>query len=243
MIPHSLDIPERRNQTERFVRRMMGFKVVIALSDELDLKCSTVGGFTGPAVHQLLPDNPEPVRTIVVASKPLQAAVDKVQRCLAFDAILLHELGHVAEHGFPVVDQQSDREHFQNLCSTPITEWPSHTGPKWAGHDCRFIRALLHIHHRMLSRGHRTPCLRLAFNHVAYGLSRIETYRDALGTEPEDNDWPPLAEILVDPMPAGFQTLWTNDVVRSLGLPTAATDFDSTISVTKTGRTYEHATQ
>ena len=49
MIPHSLDIPERRNQTERFVTRLIGERVRIVFSHEVGLKCEKVGGFTGPA--------------------------------------------------------------------------------------------------------------------------------------------------------------------------------------------------
>ena len=58
--------------------------------------------------------------------------------------------------------------------------------------------------------------LDLAFCHESYGLSSAEEYAAALGDEREETSWLPLSEVLSRPMPAKFQKLWTDDVVRSL---------------------------
>lgn len=134
-----------------------------------------------------------------------------------FDSMVLHEIAHVVELG---VTSQScppnDQEQLRELVQTPWTEWAAHSGAvRWFGHDLRYIRTLLHLHHRMESRGHRV-CLPLAFCHESYGLSSITEYADALGDEPQRTSWLTLADAMAGPMPEEFTKLWGRDVVASL---------------------------
>ncbi|MEO2031144.1 MAG: hypothetical protein ABGZ35_03560 [Planctomycetaceae bacterium] len=218
---YTIDVIARRNQTEKMLSKILDQRVEIRFADEVELTCVTVDGFTGPAVHQLISaGGQQPVQAIVVSGRCLDPAEDAAEMCVDFDAIVLHEAGHVAVHGLPVTDGQMTRDTAQQLCNTPASQWPSQIGPagvKWVGHDFKFIRALLHVRHRMVNRRH-APLLQLAFRGELYGLSEIDAYRTALGSEPSDNDWLPLRDVLRKQPPKEFIRLWEDDVVRSLGL-------------------------
>jgi hypothetical protein len=222
----SLDLSRRRDQMRKMVTGILGERCYIVFASEIGMQChGNLGGLTAVGLSALIREsNPEQY----VGPLPAIAVVDDDLRCgkfssedsaMVLDAVITHEAAHIVANDVtsavcPDVDNQSLREVVQ----APWWEWKAHSGPhKWAGHDFRFIRALCHLHHRMQSRGHWVS-LNLAFNHEAYGLSPAEQYAEALGGECERLSWRPLREALGGPMPAEFQKLWQDDVVRSLSL-------------------------
>lgn len=221
---HSLNLTVRRDQTRRFIGSMIRQRVYLVFSSELGLQChGRLGGLTAVGLSALVRES---MPGEYFGPSPAIAIVDDHLRdgtyspdgsAMLFDSMVLHEFTHIVSAGVSFeICPESDPEQLRDLVQMPSAEWPSHTGPlRWAGHDCRFIRALCHLHHRMQSRGHWVS-LSLAFSHESYGLSSVEEYADALGDECQRKDWLPMSEALALPMPAKFQKLWTDDVVRSL---------------------------
>lgn len=218
---HSLDLNKRRDQTRRMLRNILGEPIYVMFSHELGLLCD--GNLAGMAavglsalVAESMPDEyvgPGPAIT-VVDDHLRDGTYSPEGAAMVFDAIALHEVAHVVT--FDVPYPECDGEGLRSLVKIPNKQWPAHAGQfRWLGHDCRFIRSLIHISHRMRSRGHKTY-LEFAFNHEAYGLSPADEYQIALGNEPADADLKPLREVLAEPMPAKFRELWGRDVLASL---------------------------
>lgn len=221
---HSINIDKRRAQTRRFIASMIGQRVYLVFASELGLQChGKLAGMTAVGlsalVRESLPDEyfgPSPA--ICIQDDHLRDGTYSPEgSAMLFDAIVLHELSHVVQSGITFeACPESDGEQLRQLVQMPWTDWKAHTGAaKWIGHDCRFIRTLCHVHHRMKSRGHCVS-LNLAFSHTLYGLSSAEEYAAALGDECSAMSWLPLSEALARPMPAKFQKLWVADVLQSL---------------------------
>ena len=221
---YSLDLSKRRDQTRKMFSGIIGESFYLMFSSELGLQChGRLGGLTAVGLSALIRQSmPEqyvgPQPAIVVVDDELRSGRHKPDgAAMVFDAVVLHELAHIVVSAVTAeICPHDDNESLRDLVRTPWREWKAHAGPAlWTGHDSKFIRALCHLHHRMRSRGHWTS-LSLAFNHEAYGLSAAEEYAEALGDECRSKDWLTLSEALGGPMPAKFQKLWLDDVVRSL---------------------------
>lgn len=223
MMITSMNLNERRDEMRRMIASILGERCYLVFSSELRLSChGSLGGFTSFGLSALVRESlPEqyvgPMPAVAVVDDHLRDSRYALGSAMLFDGIVLHELAHIVE--MSITAQRcpaGDSEMLRELVQIPHTEWLEHSGPyRWAGHDCRFIRALCHIHHRMASRGHWVS-LSLAFDHDAYGLSHIERYADELAGECQAKDWLPFNEVLALPMPEGFRKLWTDDVVRSV---------------------------
>lgn len=220
---YSLDLNERRDQTARMIRKLLGQRVEIRFAGELGLKCDGgLGGFTSAGLHSLVAESrPDlhrgPVPTVVIVDNFLRdGSIPHGHVAGWFDAIVLHEISHIVEAGESAeTAPNDDPAQLRELASTPWRTWPAYASlPKWAGHGARYIRTLLHLRHRLASRGHAVS-LEMAFCSAAYGLSRIEDYRISLGDEPARNDWRRMADVLAEPVPEEFKNLWSDDVVRS----------------------------
>ena len=148
--------------------------------------------------------------SIVIAS-------DEVPNGLAgrivLNSLVAHEMGHLngtrpLEKGDAIT-----RAVAAEVC-LPWREWQEHRGPlRWAGHDSKFIRRLIHIIHRLENRGFRIEPT-WAFNDEEYALSALAAYSEALGDEPARHDWRPLLDVLAKPAPAEFTKLWGRDVAQ-----------------------------
>jgi hypothetical protein len=220
----SLDLNTRRDQTRRMIAKLLNQRMYVLFAREIGLQChGRLGGLMAVGLSALIKES---MPHEYVGPMPAIAIVDDGLRdgtcsqwlaVQLFDSMVLHELAHVVELGITAqLCPRDDKENLHELVQTPWTEWAAHSGTvRWFGHDLRYIRALLHLHHRMESRGHRV-CLPLAFCHESYGLSSITEYADALGDEPQRTSWLTLTEAMAGPMPKDFQKLWTADVLRSL---------------------------
>ena len=221
---HSLDLNERRHQTRKMLTGILGESFYLVFSSELGLQChGRLGGMTAVGlsalVRESMPDKyVGPLPAIAIVDDRLRDGTYSPEgSAMVFDAFALHEISHiVASNVTANICPELDQESLRDLVQIPSTEWASHAGPlRWAGHDSKFIRALCHVAHRMQSRRHWVP-LDIAFCHQSYGLSSAEEYAAALDDECCAMSWLPLSEALGRPMPAKFQKLWTDDVVRSL---------------------------
>ncbi len=222
----SLDLNTRRDQTRKMLTSILGERVYIAFASELGLKChGRLAGLTAVGLSALVRESmPEqyvgPLPAIAVVDDDLRSGKYKADgAAVLFDAIVLHEASHIVTSAVTSeICPDDDNEELRDLVQVPWREWKSHSGPVlWTGHDWKFIRSLCHLHHRMESRGHWVSP-DLAFSHENYGLSPAEEYAETLGDECRSKDWLPLSEALGGPMPAKFQKLWQDDVVRSLSL-------------------------
>jgi len=223
---YSLDLNIRRDQTWKMLTSILGERVYIAFASELGLKChGRLAGLTAVGLSALVREStPElyvgPLPAMAVVDDDLRSGKYKPEAAaVVFDSIVLHEASHIVTSEVTTkICPEDDNEELRDLVQVPWRDWKSHSGAVlWTGHDSKFIRALCHLHHRMESRGHWVS-MDLAFNHETYGLSPAEEYAEALGDECRSKDWLPLSEALGGPMPAKFQKLWQDDVVRSLGL-------------------------
>ncbi|MCA9010502.1 MAG: hypothetical protein KDB01_12185 [Planctomycetaceae bacterium] len=221
---YSLDLNKRRDQTRKLLARILEEQVYIAFSSELGLQChGRLAGLTAVGLSALVRESmPEqyvgPLPAIAVVDDDLRSGKYQPDgAAMLFDSIVLHEASHIVTSAVTAeICPEDDNEELRALVQVPWREWQSHAGAiLWTGHDWRFIRALCHIGHRMRSRGHWVS-LDLAFCHETYGLSSAEEYAAALDDECCAMSWLPLSEALGRPMPAKFQKLWTDDVVRSL---------------------------
>ena len=217
----SLNLNERRCQMRRTLSGILGERIEIALASELGVEVDpTVSGLTSTTLSSLLREkNPdawtEHRATMLIIDAHL-TELDPVAAGIMFDATAIHEAAHLLTVDHMAVDVPA--APLANLIRTPHMTWPNYaTGPKWITHDCRFIRALIHLSARLQSRKSRVV-ISQAFDHKRYGLSPIEAYVAALGDEVEMTDLMPLREVLSRPMPAEFGELWGRDVVSSLGL-------------------------
>jgi hypothetical protein len=127
---------------------------------------------------------------------------------LIVDGIVVHELAHEL---LSIEQPRQATAEVQATVQHSWRSWPVHRGATWAGHDATFIRALLHLIHRVQGHGVRV-CLPVAFSHSAYGLSSLEQYQRALGEEPAMTDWLPLDAVLAREAPLKFQNLWSRDI-------------------------------
>ena len=200
--------------------RLLNQRCYIAFPDELGLQfADSLGGLSAVGLSSLIAEKMpdefiEPGPAICVRA---ETDCSPVEAAMAFDGCVLHEFTHVVLNSLTEYPSK-DGEALRELVATEWRSWPSHAGSaRWIGHDARFIRALLHLHHRCKSRSHRV-WLDWSFPHETYDLSSAEIYREALGDEPSDTDLLPIQTALARPMPASFWKLWSHDVVRSLGL-------------------------
>ncbi len=132
-------------------------------------------------------------------------------------SVAVHECGHEALSPESVAVSEPDLAGLQSLLGSPWRSWGLHQGELWAGHNLPWIRAVVHIQHRM--RGHGLVVVPAAVADLRlYGLSPLASYTAALGDEPSRLDWVPLAEALARPAPVEFEELWAADVRRSLGV-------------------------
>jgi hypothetical protein len=132
-------------------------------------------------------------------------------------SVLCHECGHAALlEPESVSESELDLAGLQSVLSSPWRSWGLHQGELWAGHDWKWIRAVLHVVHRAKAWGLLTVPEAVADLSGQYGLSSLGDYSAALGHEPAALDWLPLAEALARPAPAEFEELWAADVRRSV---------------------------
>lgn len=215
----SLDLCERRNQLRRMLSSVIGQQIEIVFSSELALRCNeALAGFVSPQLPAMVCERlPEQVftrsaHTLAINDDWLRgSAVSASVAALWFDAVALHEAAHIVSSVIRGESADVPADGLADLVAENPATWNGTAGkPPWAGHDLRFLRALLHVDRRLSNRGHRTA-LNLAFNHARYGLSSAETYRDALADELK-NDWRPLGEVLTAPIPNAFCDLWGRDV-------------------------------
>lgn len=140
----------------------------------------------------------------IVISRPIDDVI-------LLNSVVTHEAAHVAVG--PKIE--ADLQRLNPVVSTKWRSWAAHVGERWAGHEAPFVRALVHIAHRMAGMGF--PSLpEWSLNHRAYNLSSLKRYRAALGDEPHKLSWVPLNEVLSRQAPESFSKLWANDVVRSI---------------------------
>jgi len=185
---------------QRTIRLMTGARVSVVFDDAVGLELSA--GVVGLHSRSLAGD-----RGVIVVRR--NTLPDNATAGLVIDAIVVHELAHelLSEE-----QPQDLREFVQSIVCKHWRTWPIHSGLPWAGHDQRFIRALLHLIHRAAGHGVRV-CLPAAFDHELYLLSSLEEYQAALGDEPRETDWIPLADVLGKPAPSAFLNLWSRDVL------------------------------
>lgn len=153
-------------------------------------------------------------QSIIIRASGLPSSIREAH--IVANSLVAHELGHaIVERQSPT---KSDFVGLEKIVATHIDEWPKRIdGIPWIGHDGRFIRAMIHVGHRMANQG-LTLCMPVAFDHKSYGLSHIDEYSAALGDEAAARDWLPIHEALSRPMPDEFMKLWGRDVAASLGL-------------------------
>ncbi len=217
----SLNLSERRGQMRRMLSRIFAEPIEIAFASELGVEVDpAVSGLTSTTLSSLIrektPDAWTEHRAAMLIADAHLRGLDPVEAGIMFDATVLHEAAHILTVNHVSVDVPA--APLAELIKTPHVAWPDYaTGPRWITHDCRFIRALIHIADRLESRKCRV-FISQAFQHERYGLSPIETYVAALNGEPQETDLMPLREVLARPMPNEFFKLWGRDVASSLGL-------------------------
>jgi hypothetical protein len=185
---------------QRVMRKILGRPALrICAESELGLSLKSSGAW---GLHRL--------GLIVVAD----AVVDEP---VLLASVVCHEAGHEVLVPESVAVPESDLAGLDVLLSSPWQTWPLHRGAPWSGHDWKWIRAVVHIQHRMQGHGLVTVPAAIA-DLSAYGLSPLTSYAEALGDEPSRLDWVPVTEVLARPCPAEFESLWTADVQRSLSV-------------------------
>ena len=217
----ALKLSERRSQMRRMLSRIFAEPIEIAFASELGVEVDpAVSGLTSTTLSSLVREkNPDDFvehrATMLIADAHLRGLVH-FAAAIMFDATVLHEAAHLATDHHVRVDVPT--APLAELIQTSPATWPDYaTGPKWITHDCRFIRALIHIGDRLRSRKSRV-IIEQAFDHERYCLSPVGAYAAALADEVQQTDMVPLREVLATPMPDDFLKLWGRDVARSLGL-------------------------
>ena len=179
-------------------------------ASELGLQCfHTVGGFTGETVPSLW-NGTRP--GIVIADRGAIFGNDDAFNRYAYTSIFCHELAHVArsKQMFTPQDTSSD---IKTLVKVSSTLWYSgKTRPKWIDHDCGWIRACLHICHRMSVRGF-VPLLEIAVSLSSYGLTDHRAYVEALGWETRYLERESLGDVMNTAAPKAFTDLFLRDVL------------------------------
>ncbi|MFO1007333.1 MAG: hypothetical protein U0929_15335 [Planctomycetaceae bacterium] len=213
-------LPRRRDQWERLASKILDRRVQIFLSSELGIIDDQLQAFTSPGIAAMAQRRrPDLSRGLTPAIVVCDGQLSKKSPFLAtvdFDAAVVHELGHIAELDVTTeLCSQWGSVELERTLATPWRTWPAHAGPRWAGHDFRFIRGLLHVIYRIESRGLKI-LPGLAFDPRCYGLlSTIEELEQSLGDEPSRNSWRPIADVLAEPAPVEFLELWGRNVADS----------------------------
>jgi hypothetical protein len=144
----------------------------------------------------------------------LQRTPDVETIRLAFLGTAVHELAHNFDWRFerPEVPCAAGaiRRHMVAFIDGRKIDQVAET---YEGHEARFIRAAMHLHHRAQRIGVRLV-QQLVVNPCLYGLSWIGDYHDAIGREPEVWSDVPLLKVLDRPAPRRLQRLWLSDVER-----------------------------
>jgi hypothetical protein len=221
----SQPLNEQRDTMRRLMGSILGERVYICFASEIGLTPhADLGGLAAPGLTKLIeermPDEfVEPRPAIAVVDDPLLCGSQHRPGAVtwAFGGVAIHEFAHVVASGITAESVTAiDGEILPDLVKTVPSSWPAHAGPiRWLGHDCRFIRALCHLHHRAKARGHFIPPA-FSFNHEYYTLPPLTEFLAALGGEPEDMALHPIREVMTTPAPSEFQRIWTDIVVRSL---------------------------
>ncbi len=129
--------------------------------------------------------------------------------------IIGHEFAHQLDAGDHWADSEGTGELLNairpEVVATVMVEMATRPRPPWIGHEARFTRAGLHVHHRLQAAGHRVSLESMHIAGPTFGLSATEAYRAALGDEPHDRADEPIGSIIGDPAPPTFSALWEAD--------------------------------
>jgi len=128
-------------------------------------------------------------------------------------SLAVHEIAHVheGEHGDALPDTPDEAVRVRGLLAAACSIRQSKRTP-WIQHGPWWIRACLHVAHRVERlTGRRVP-LSLCLHTDHYGLSSPWQYSGALADEVEQLAHLPLAEVRQQPMPEQFLELWRADL-------------------------------
>lgn len=130
--------------------------------------------------------------------------------------IVIHEMGHAIDGGLhcpDVIDGLKIQFVRTSLFADHIATAEDNPNGRTEryGHEWPWIRATLHLHHRMTARGWNVP-LPFAIDQSTYGISPAIAYRRALGTELDDLADVPLTEIANVEPPVAFVERYESDL-------------------------------
>ncbi len=175
-------------------------------------------GFTTPSLDLYLKDDIPKYRgrgPCMVIEYPIPG--DLLPEDVEHSALVtvLHELAHILDRPALYADRTGvnpDKIKFESLVVANPSRKPRRTDlPPYFGHASEFIRACLHLRHRVRLAG-----IHIAANNLCggwqYGLSPASQYARALGNEPARMIDATFRDILTSPPPTPFRELWERDI-------------------------------
>lgn len=182
---------------------------------------SETGGMTSPGVFQLVqPSLGYRDRgagpAMILNDSPLDP--HSWNSATLLTSMAVHETGHILFHR-PMLGEAEHSAALREFASRPPAECPEYRGlPLWAAHDWEWIRATLHLWHRvksvLRSRVCWSPYLPWTIHAKAYGYCSAETYRRSLAGELRGREGIPIGEILKTNPPERFTQRWLKDVAK-----------------------------
>jgi len=144
-------------------------------------------------------------------------------------SVALHEAAHLAVDGTARQDISPEAAEYVStktlrafrVALTETTATREERRSDREHHDAKWIRAILHLHHRACATNY-WPLLAMQLDVVAdlelYGLSPVWKFERAIGDEPARLIGLSIAEILASEPPGEFSKLYTADTDRLKGL-------------------------
>ncbi len=200
-------------------------RVHVVMVSETDLTtCGEFAGLHSPRIHRWLrsyiPRWNGPAPTMLIDDATISRDCDARWDLMAerFISICTHELAHVVctprlfDHDDESDKAMSDmvRQAFVESVATKATFYSS--SPR-VGHGVDWLRACLHITHRMQKRGWDIYAPQV-IDSTFYSLSSTSKYRNALGDEPSRLSGWPVTSIPTIPPPQQFLDQWNSDLAE-----------------------------
>lgn len=141
-------------------------------------------------------------------------------------AVLAHELSHVVDQGIDLGEATIERTNqatalaaFSGLLQDSLI-----VPPFW-GHGPNWLRATLHLHHRMSTLGHAVP-VNWLFAGEHFALAEPDQWAYVLSDEPEALAGVPIFDVLTFRPPFAFADLWRRCVEHWRDLNPSRCDAD-----------------
>lgn len=192
----------------------------IVLASETDLRLNgEFGGLSSPFLHRYLgryvPGWSSACPTVLVADRSY--ATKSTDPAADFVGVVTHEFAHVVDtpglfaRDEYLPDAPGDDRLFAQRVSIPAKEWCTLPSPSpRIGHGPSFLRACLHLRHRLGLRGVECNMPRIVDSWY-YAIQPLAIYRRKLDGECERLEHLSLTEIQQKPIPQSFLDQWNDD--------------------------------